>query len=213
MMEVFGEEYDLSNCTPEEVAEVEAWMEAHKGREAEIPRCNTPSELSLEHGHGDRLDAPSNDLDIAVAIANLERHTQIFSRMRGDSRQLELFELVHPLGAGLSIDDAAAMVGISRPTAYRWLKTLADNNPDWYDLHKWPTRHQLEVYRLIHPDLGGLTYREAAKATGSTYQHVKDMMCRMRKTHPQAFSFERIPRPTVVRFTPNLHDEEVKEKF
>ena len=212
MMEVFGEEYDLSTCTPEEVKQVEAWYEANKEAEVTVD-SDMPSGLY----HTERVRAKSfiqtDDLNIAIALESLQGNTKFSPDLKGRTEYIALYLKVHPLGGNMRVEDASAELGINKVTAYRWLTKLAKDNPAVYDLHKWPTKSQLDVYRLIHPELGGLTYREAAKALNSTYQHVVQMMHRMRKTHPQAFSFERIRKPSVVSFDKYSHDEEVVEKF
>jgi hypothetical protein len=212
MMEVFGEEYDLDNCTEEQKKEVEEWYDKNKNED--VP----PVKEELENGHYEteekrpKLNKLSSADDITEALASLNGNTDFTVSFIGNPKHIELYKMVHPLGGNVSVDDAAAKMGVSRVTAYRWLNRLVGRNPS-ADFFRWPTKRQLDVYRLIHPDLGGLTYREAARALNSTYQHIVDMMCRMRETHPQCFSFERVPSPKVVRFNPAVHDDKVKESF
>ena len=198
MMTVFGEEYDLSKCTPEKRAEVEKWYAQNK--DEVVPTIDD----GLIIGHVSQ-EQPSNDLDVLLALESLKGNPEYNPTLNGKERHIALYKAVHPLGGNKSVDDAAKDFGINRVTAYRWLKRIIKFNPT-ADLFQWPTKLQLDVYRLIHPDLGGLTYREAAKALNDTYQHVVDMMRRMRSTHPQAFAFERVVRPNVVRYNPTLHD-------
>ena len=212
MVEVFGQEYDLSNCTEEERKEVEAWYE--KNKEAEVP-TDTDNTHGVYRTESARpvVGHDSDLLDIELALESLKSNPDFKPDLFGNPKFVELYLMVHPLGGNVSIADAAKQLGINKVTAYRRLEQVAKNNPGVYDLHKWPTKAQLDVYRLVHPSLGGLTYREAARALNSTYSHVVQMMCRMRATHPAAFAFERIKRPKVVSFNPKLHDTEVKEVF
>lgn len=211
LMEVFGEEYDLSNCTPEELKQVEEWYD--KNKEAEVPDATDHNDGTPRSEAGMSVHSkPSGDLDVLLALESIQSNPNFNPDLEGKPEHLELYRRVHPLGGNLTVGEAASGLGINRVTAYRWLNRVMADNPT-ADLAQWPTKAQLDVYRLIHPDLGGLTYREAAKALKSTYQHVVDMVARMRKTHPQAFSFERVPRPTVVRYDPSVHDDEAVEKF
>ena len=212
-MEVFGEEYDLSKCTEAEKQQVEKWHEDNKAADVPVDPDYVSGKFDCEGSRG-VMQKPSDELNIALALEALNRPGMFAPDMNGKSSSIELYILVHPLGGNMSVEDAAERMGINKVTAYRRLARLAELSPEVYDLHRWPTKAQLDVYRLIHPDLGGLTYTEAAKALGSTYQHVVQMMCRMRKTHPTAFAFERIAhRPKVVSFNPVLHDDKVVEKF
>jgi hypothetical protein len=213
MMEVFGQEYDLSNCTEEECKQVEEWYE--KNKDADVPVCNdSPIGVHRTEEARSIMQAPSDPLDVVMAIESLKPNYEWKPKLIGKPASLELYVLVHPLGASMRVEDAAAKLGINKVTAYRRLLKLAETNPKTYDLHKWPTKAQLDVYRLIHPDLGGLTYSEAAKALGSTYQHVADLLCRMRKTHRAAFAFERIhKRSKIVSYNPAVHEGNATEKF
>lgn len=211
-MEVFGETYDLSKCTPEERTQVEQWYEKNKN---EVVPTDTDIS-SVQTSNGDRVvftQMPSSELDCELAIESLKGNTTFKPDLIGKGKLVELYLLVHPLGGNLTLEDAAKQLGTNRVTGWRWLKQLKAQNPDRFDLDKWPTKQQCDAYRLIHPDLGGLTYREAAKALKSTYQHVVDMMSRMRKSHPDAFAFERLARPTVSRYDSTVHDDQTTEKF
>lgn len=210
IMEVFGQEYDLSKCTPEELAEVEEWYE--KNKDADVPRVNDYDVNARSKVVKCQVQDKSNELDIALAMESLNGHPEFNPQLMGKPQHVELYKMVHPLGGNLSVDDASKVLGINKVTAYRWLEKLQLKNPT-ADLCKWPTKSQTDVYRLIHPDLGGLTYREAAQALGCTYQHIVDMMARMRKTHPQAFSFEKVGRPTIVRYNKGVHDDKATEKI
>ncbi len=210
-MEVFGEEYDLSKCTPEERMAVEQWYEKNKDDDVPV----TSDITKTQTGAADRrsvVNQPSEDLDIILALESLQGNATFNPELEGKPKHIELYKMVHPLGGNQRVEDAAKTLGINKVTAYRWLDRLLADNPT-ADLARWPTKRQLDVYRLVHPDLGGLTYREAAKALKSTYQHIVDMMRRMRQTHPQAFSFERVPRPKIVRYDPSVHDDTAVEKF
>jgi hypothetical protein len=212
-MEVFGQEYDLSNCTEEERKQVEEWYEKNKGADVPSDNDNGHRQYNTEGNRG-IMHAESDELDIAMAIDTLKPNYEWKPKLTGKPASLELYVLVHPLGAHMRVEDAAAKLGINKVTAYRRLLKLAEKNPKTYDLHKWPTKAQLDVYRLIHPDLGGLTYSEAAKALNSTYQHVADLICRMRKTHYDAFAFERLhKRPKIVSYNPAFHEGNATEKF
>jgi hypothetical protein len=213
IMEVFGQEYDLSNCTEEERNQVEEWYE--KNKDADVPSDNDNGHRQYNtEGNRGIMNPVSDELDIVMAIESLKPNYEWKSKLIGKPASLELYVLVHPLGAHMRVEDAAAKLGINKVTAYRRLLKLAETNPKTYDLHKWPTKAQLDVYRLIHPDLGGLTYSEAAKALGSTYQHVADLLCRMRRTHKAAFAFERLhKRPKIVSYNPAIHEGNTTEKF
>jgi len=54
------------------------------------------------------------------------------------------------------------------------------------------TEGQIEAYTLIHPDLGGLSIRAAAKKLGITVRSVERRIACMRATFPHAFRFERM---------------------
>lgn len=210
-MEVFGEEYDLSNCTPEELKQAEEWYA--KNQEADVPGvADSPSGHMITEDIRGKFAKPSDSLDVLLALESIQSNPNFNPDLEGKPEHLELYHRVHPLGGNLTVGEAASGPGINRVTAYRWLNRVMADNPT-ADLAQWPTKAQLDVYRLIHPNLGGLTYREAAKALNSTYQHVVDMMHRMRQTHPQAFAFERVPRPEIVRYDPTIHDDEAVEKF
>jgi transposase len=159
-----------------------------------------------------KFNKPSDDLNIELAIESVQGNLGFNPDLTGNPRHLELYRAVHPLGGNQTVEDAAKTLGVNKVTAYRWLDRVRADNPE-SDLHLWPTKKQTDVYRMIHPDLGGLTYREAASALKCSYQHVVDMMARMRKTHPQAFAFERIRRPEIVRYDPSVHDDIAVEKF
>lgn len=211
-MEVFGEKYDLSKCTPKERVEVEKWYEKNKDEKVPVVGDSPSNHVDSEVDRRVNIK-PSSALDCELALESLKGGSAFNPDLKGKPKHIELYRTVHPLGGNLSLEDAAKQFGTNRVTAWRWLKRLKTLNPDAFDLDKWPTKQQCDVYRLIHPDLGGLTYREAAKALESTYQHVVAMMARMRQTHPAAFVFEHLPRPEVVRYDPNVHDETVTQKF
>src|SRR4030042_1643389 len=204
VMTVCGEEYDLSKRTPEERAEVEAWYEKNKHEQVPTDPDLPDNKYNTEDQRRKML-VPSSDVDVLEALESLKGNPNFNPTLNGKEQHIALYKAVHPLGGNKSINEAAQVLGINRVTAYRWLKRIIKLNPT-ADLFQWPTKLQLDVYRLIHPSLGGLTYREAAKALNDTYQHVVDMMHRMRKTHPQAFQFEKVARPKVVRYNPTLHD-------
>ena len=210
-MEMFGEKYDLSKCTPEEAAAVEVWYDKNK-QEDVSSAADSPSGRMITEDKRSKFEKPSDELSFELAIESLKGNNSFNPPMQGKEKYIQLYRMVHPLGGNMKLDDAAKILGINRVTAFRWLKRLKTLNPEVYDLDKWPTKAQTDVYRLIHPDLGGLTYREAAKALGCPYQSVCGLMARMRKTHPEAFAFERLARPTVVRYDPNVH-EDVAEKL
>lgn len=210
-MNVFNEEYDLSKCTPEEVKEVEEWYE--KNKEEKVPVAADYIDTNNRSDACRRMSTHESDpLDIELAMESLKGNKTFDPPLTGDTKHIELYKMVHPLGGNMSVYDAAKKLGINKVTAYRQLTTLFAINPEVYDLHKWPTKAQLDVYRLIHPDLGGLTYHEAAKALKSTYQHIAQMMFRMRKTHPQAFAFQRMHRPRVCRLNVATNDNQIKDK-
>jgi len=52
------------------------------------------------------------------------------------------------------------------------------------------TEGQIEAYTLIHPDLGGLDIRAAAKKLGITVQATQQRLARMKAIFPHAFRFE-----------------------
>lgn len=211
-VEMFGETYDLSKCTPEERAEAAAWYEKNKHENVPFAGDKANDQVRME-GRAAIDQKPSDDLSFELALESLRGNTTFNPILKGREQPIALYKLVHPLGGNLSLTDAAKQLGINRVTGFRWLKRLQVCNPTVYDLDKWPTKAQLDVYRLIHPDLGGLTYREAAKALNDTYQHVVSMIARMRKTHPQAFVFEHLDKPTISRYDPSVHDEQATEKF
>lgn len=55
---------------------------------------------------------------------------------------------------------------------------------------KQPTKRQLEIYELIHPDFKGKTVQEAANILGITARAAYRRLDRLRKNHPNAFRFE-----------------------
>ncbi len=211
-VEIFGEKYDLSKCTPEERTQVETWYE--KSKEVDVPvAADTSSNRPITEVNKSIDVKPSGELDFELAVESLKSNTDFNPTLTGRPEVVAFYRAVHPLGGNLSLTEATQQAGINRVTGFRWLKRLHELNPDTYDLDKWPTKAQCDVYRLIHPSLGGLTYREAARALKSTYQHVVSMMGRMRKSHPQAFVFERLPRPTIKSYEPESHDEQAAEKY
>lgn len=211
-MDIFGQNYDLENCTPEERANIEEWYAHNKEVDVPVDKEDPDGQYRTEADRVRTL-ANSDPMDIALALESLGGNSEFKPDLKGKDEYIKLYCMVHPLGGNLSVEDAAKQCGINKVTAYRRLTRLFVLNPEVYDLHKWPTKTQLDVYRLIHPDLGGLTYHEAARALKSTYQHVVQLMCRMRKTHPSAFAFERIRRPKIVSYNPKIHDEQATEKF
>ena len=56
---------------------------------------------------------------------------------------------------------------------------------------KMPTNKQLELYKLIHPDYAGFTLVEAADILGIHLRSAQQRIANMRKTHPQAFDYEK----------------------
>ncbi|KKL56094.1 hypothetical protein LCGC14_2248850 [marine sediment metagenome] len=54
-----------------------------------------------------------------------------------------------------------------------------------------PTNKQLELYKLIHPDYAGFTLVEAADILGIHLRSAQQRVANMRKTHPQAFDYEK----------------------
>ena len=61
---------------------------------------------------------------------------------------------------------------------------------DW--VNKTFTKKQIEIYKLIHPDLGGLELGEAAKKLEISKQAAYARIALMRKKYPEAFRFEYI---------------------
>jgi hypothetical protein len=56
---------------------------------------------------------------------------------------------------------------------------------------KMPTKKQLELYKLIHPDYVGLTLAEAASELDISVRAAQYRLANMRKTHPNAFNYEK----------------------
>lgn len=56
---------------------------------------------------------------------------------------------------------------------------------------KLPTKKQIEIYKLIHPDFGNLSVKDAADVIGislrSAYKRIKNI----RRKYPKAFRFEK----------------------
>jgi len=54
------------------------------------------------------------------------------------------------------------------------------------------TKKQIEIYSLIHPDLGGMSVEDAAEELGITVGNVYARLANMKKRYPPAFRFETI---------------------
>ena len=52
------------------------------------------------------------------------------------------------------------------------------------------TPEQLEVYKLVHPDLGGLSLKEAAGRLHITEEAARSRLKRMKEAYPYAFRWE-----------------------
>jgi hypothetical protein len=84
----------------------------------------------------------------------------------------------------------------------RGLKPLMEKYPDlgWPQtkeemieaLHLLFTKRQIQLYELIHPDLGGLSIEDAAKELGITVQCTYRLKKRMKERYPYAFRYEDI---------------------
>ena len=60
---------------------------------------------------------------------------------------------------------------------------------------KRPTDKQLEIYKLIHPEFEGNTLEKAANILDISVRAARYRLANMRKTHPNAFKFEKFIEP------------------
>lgn len=58
-----------------------------------------------------------------------------------------------------------------------------------------PTKKQLELYKLIHPDFGGNTLEDAANILNISVRAARYRLANMRRKHPNAFRFEKHTEP------------------
>lgn len=56
---------------------------------------------------------------------------------------------------------------------------------------KLPTKKQIEIYKLIHPEFGNLSVREAADILGINETSAYERIRRMRRKYPEAFRFKK----------------------
>jgi len=199
MMEVFGEEYDLESCTPEERAEVEEWYE--KNKDNMVPQ-ETDGRWEEEFAKG--------CLDIYEMLSKRPRDD---FGLVGNERHLDFYRWVHPCGLGTPFLHACKQFDITHKTGYNWLNKLKRDNPEKYDYDKWPSKPQIDAYVLIHPELGGCTQEQAARLLNITQQAIQTRLSRMRKTHYDAFSFERVAKPRMFQYNPSRDDENIVQKF
>ena len=52
------------------------------------------------------------------------------------------------------------------------------------------TKKQIEIYSLIHPDLGGMSIKSASGVLGITIRSAERRLAHMREIYPQAFRYE-----------------------
>lgn len=52
------------------------------------------------------------------------------------------------------------------------------------------TKKQIEIYSLIHPDLGGYSIKEVSNMLNITTQAAQQRIARMKEIYPQAFKYE-----------------------
>ena len=195
-MEVFGEEYEL---TPEEAKEVKEWADGvSKDNKDALLRDKEEFETGINY---------------ARAIDEIKGKETFDSGLKGRAESVAFYEAVHPLGGNKTMAEAARDAGIAGPSGYARLKTLKKNNPEKYDLDRWPSKSQLNAYRLVHPELGGCTQEQAAKILGVTQQAVQSRLDQMRQKYPDAFSFERVPAPKHYVYDSERDDDQIKWKF
>jgi transposase len=197
---VLGEYYELSD---QESAEVSEWLAKNPEMAGEFDEEGNLAE-----------NGPGSPLEIELALEEVKGRDDFISGLTAGLRKHQkAYELLHPLGGNMAIDDVAKEFKVNRATIYRWMEKLKAQNPNVYDLDRWPTKKQLDAYRLTHPEFGGLTHDEASKLLGITRQAVQQLLDRMRESFPKAFSFERMAEPEHVSYDPSIHDEQIVRKF
>jgi transposase len=69
------------------------------------------------------------------------------------------------------------------------MKTRPTNKQIYLWMHEKFTRKQLEIYSLVHPDIGGMSIKEAANRLGITIHSARYRLDRMEEIYPDAFRF------------------------
>jgi len=162
----------------------------------------------------DLVEKPTTSpLDVEMALEELGANPNWKSGLDGNLGDLELYERVHPLGRNQTVAEAAKDMNKPKRWGFRALERLKSKNPDLYDLDKWPTKDQLDAYRLIHPEFGGLSQEDAAKLLGIGQPALCERLSKMRESFPGAFSFERMAEPEMLSYDPDKHDEYIVRKF